>query len=177
MPRRSSGFSRAPRRKKSWEAGPGQLAVQSAIAANGSSLVVSGAQATVDGLTLLRLRGTLTLTLQIITSAIDGFAGAFGIGIVTLPAFTAGEASVPTPITEQDWDGWLYWTAFSMKGNAAGIGDAANAVNAQQIIDVDTKAMRKLRLNDVIYGAIEVAETGTAQLGWHFDSRALIALS
>ena len=42
------------------------------------------------------------------TSALDGFNGAFGIGLVTRQALAVGVSAVPTPLDEEDWDGWLY---------------------------------------------------------------------
>jgi len=175
----SNGFRRGRRsssvpakRQKSWELGPGQLGVQTAISTSSQSVFTAGSAATQDGLTLLRLRGQLTLTMSVAASALVGFSGAFGIGIVTAQAFAVGISAIPTPIIEQDWDGWLYWSAFALFASS-GVG------NERLVLDepVDTKAMRKMREGDTIYAAIEVQEVSTAVMTPHFDSRILIALS
>jgi len=135
-----------------------------------------------DGVTLIRTRGRLQLYLEAATSGRDGFSGAFGIGVATTAAVVAGAASVPTPITEQDWEGWLFWTAIQLHAGDPITGDAvvdADLVNVQtavQIVDIDSKAMRKLGEDMTIYGALEVTEVGTATLDWSVDSRMLFKL-
>ncbi len=94
MANRSRVMVRAPRRRKGWDAGPGQLAVQSNVTAIGSVLFSAGTVALQDGLTLLRLRGMLTFILNSVSAAPSGFTGAFGIGIVKNPAFTIGVTAV-----------------------------------------------------------------------------------
>ncbi len=174
---RGSFRGRAPsRRKKSWGAGPGQLAPQTAITASGAILASAALQALSDGLTVIRTRGMLELYVQ--TNVADaGYTGAFGIGIATLSAVVAGAASVPTPITEQDWDGWMFWQSFSLKTIDQTAGDLGlNAVADMLRIPIDSKAMRKVSADESMYAAIEVEEVGTSTLRWHLDSRILIAL-
>jgi hypothetical protein len=105
-----------------------------------------------------------------------GFSGAFGIGITTADAFGIGVTAVPTPLTERDWDGWLFWHAWNLKTVTATIADGVNAVGAFQRIEVDTKAMRKQDENMLIYGCMEGTEVGNAVLNWNFDSRLLVLL-
>ena len=183
---RQRGFPlahRSRRRTSAWEEGVGGVAVQAQITASGTTLVTSALAAAVDGLTLVRTRGRLQLFLTAAGSPLDGFAGAFGIGLATAAAVTAGAASVPGPITEQDWDGWLYWTPLQIiavgiiDGSAATDSDNMNAVTAAKDIEVDSKAMRKLGLGDSLYGALELSETGVATLNWRFDSRMLFKLN
>ena len=178
MPR-SRGFpqvrSRSQRRKTGWVDGPGQTAAQTAISATGALLFASGISPTEDNFTLARLRGRLKLFLSAGTTVLSGFAGAFGIGIVNQPAFAIGVTAVPTPTTERSWDGWIYWTPFSLKvlnpitsvdGQFSGEGMVLD-------IEVDTKAMRKLTSESLIYAALEVEEVGAAVLQSQFDSRML----
>ena len=176
MADRSRGLSRVPRRRKGWEEGPGQLASQVALAATGSQIVVSGAQLVGDGNTLLRLRGALTMQLSVATGVFEGFVGAFGVGIVQAAAFAVGVTAVPTPIDEQDWDGWLFWMPFMVASITATLTDGANAGSVILRMPIDSRAMRKLDLDDVIYGVLQVQEIGAASLQWHFDSRVLLAL-
>ncbi len=164
----------SPRRKSGWSVGPGGTAVTS-VASSTAILVGGGIIATIDGLTAVRIRGHALFTLTSNTSAQDGFQGAFGIGIVELPAFTAGIGSVPTPITEQGSENWLYWTAVSLRGAAASSASLDGHGSIQRW-DVDTKAMRKTDTAQVVYAALEVVEVGTAAAQFWFDSRCLSLL-
>jgi hypothetical protein len=99
--------------------------------------------------------------------------GAFGIGITQLPAFTAGIASLPTPITEADDENWLFHTFFAVAPPAGGEtwGDSGSAMLR---VEVDSKAMRKMATDKALYAAVEVeAENGTIELAVYFDSRVL----
>ena len=79
---------------------------------SGSAFLGSGVTPVVSGLTLVRTRGQLFATLAVSSAAGDGYTGVWGIGKVTAAAFAAGLTAIPTPITEADWDGWLYWSTF-----------------------------------------------------------------
>ena len=173
------GRSSSPRRKTAWSQGPGQAGAQTELSSSSSVLAVAGAAVSLDGITQVRLRGEFMAYLNAATAQNDGFDCAFGIAVATLAAFSAGAASVPTPITEIGWDGWLYHKLFSLRAPAPMDSGAAvdldiqNAVTACLRIDVDSKAMRKARVDDVTYAVLQVVETGTAVLRWHFNSRIL----
>jgi len=170
--RSRSGFARGPRRKVSWEVGPGGGA---ATAVNGvtSAFIGSLSNTQIEGTTLARLRGRLKATLTTSSAAGDGLIGAFGIGIALQPATAAGIASVPTPITEPEWDGWLFWTPIQL---VQGDADFA-AGSAFADYEVDTKSMRKLTDQSSIYSCVEIeTEEGTATSEFWFDSRVLVML-
>ena len=173
----SRGLSRLPpRRKISWEDGPGGTGLQTQIASSVSLLVSTGTGILVDGLTLVRLRGQLTMSMAISSASGQSLTGAFGLAVIREEAFSdVGVTAVPTPITEQDWNGWIYWAPIQLisSGTAPAV-DSEPTTVMKQI--VDTKAMRKLDLGDVIYGAIEVVEGGVITVDWAFDSRILLKL-
>ena len=167
---------RGSRRKTSWELGPGDC-TETEFSATGAAFVGMALTPTVDGLTLVRLRGRLHVFLSVSAIPGTGFCGAFGIGIATVAAVTAGAASVPTPITEQGWDGWIYWTPIQVFNTGNTLSDGVNAIGATQIETVDSKAMRKLREEDAIYAAIEFSvEEGATTVETRFDSRILAML-
>ena len=187
---RGSGFrtnlARSQRRKTSWQIGP-----QSGV--DGASVQISASQATLlngvlfvseDGLTLVRTRGEFVAHLQLAAADGDGFHGAFGIAVATSAAVTAGVASVPTPLTEENWDGWLYHRYFGLfsggpiaAATATQQKEQVNATSAALRFEVDSKAMRKLEVDMAIYAAIEVVELGAAsQMRFAFNSRTLIKL-
>ena len=179
---RPRGFSRRnlvtrSRRETDWGLGPGSTDA-TPLAGSGSALLGTGISAAGDKLTVVRIRGELLMYLDLITAATDGFVGAFGIGKASLAAFTAGAASVPTPLTEEQWDGWMYHQYFALAGPIIGttannaIGNITGLSGAIRTV-IDVKAMRKLDASDVIYAAVEVVEKGTANMEVYFNSRAL----
>ena len=177
------GFSRrgqlvSQRRSTAWGVGPGQSAA-TAITATGATIIGAGAASTGDGQTVVRLRGELLIWLSLAAASGDGYEGAFGVGIVHNPAFTAGVASVPTPITEVADENWLYHRFFFVKAPelfATGAEPAGRAGVGMFSAEVDSKAMRKFDSDMILYAAVEVAEVGTATLQVQFDSRVLVKL-
>ena len=111
----------------------------------------------------------------------DGFHGAFGIAKATAAAVLAGVLSVPNPITEEAWDGWLYHRYFAVMAPgpiAAATAAQETLQNAGNIaslrLEVDSKAMRKQDIDEAFYACIEVVEHGTATAEWLFNSRLLV---
>ena len=159
------------RRLTAWDEGPGDSATDT-LTGSGNSVLGSGAQPVVEGLTLVRVRGHFGLTLNAATAVGDGYTGALGICLVTNSAFAAGITSLPTPLTELSWDGWLYHTFFDIR---AGL-DVALQSNITRQIEVDSKAMRKVPVDMTIAAILEVVEQGTAQIEVTFNSRILVKL-
>ena len=178
MARRFTGsrpMVRGPKRLTQWGQGPGGAASTS-FASSTASLLGSGIAFGASG-TVVRIRGHFSAFLESFTSAGDGFHGAVGIGLVSAAAFAAGIASVPTPITESAWDGWLWHNFFDCFGAlAAGSTNVGVHGNSGVSIDIDTKAMRKVSDEMTIFAAAEVAESGTAIMNAHLDSRLLLKL-
>ena len=177
MARRS--FQRSPRglstrRQTSWFQGP-QNSAGTQLTGSGSTLLGNGATATEDGLTLVRSRGILTFMLTAATAASDGFHGAFGLAIVTTPAFQAGVASLPSPVTEIDWDGWLYHQFFKAQAPSAFTANGTGPWVYQ--FQIDSKAMRKFGEQQTMFGLVEVTEVGTSSMLVSFDTRILIKLT
>ena len=172
MARGRSFTARAPRRKTQWFGGPGSTAV-TAVTASGSQLlgVAVSAAAGQEDHTLIRTRGILDIVMTSATSGGDGFFGAVGIGLVTTPAIVAGVASVPTPISEVEWDGWLWHSFFSVH---ASIGGAFNNPSSAFRMEIDSKAMRKLEGTQMsLYAAIEVVEIGASAISVFLNTRTL----
>ena len=173
---RSRG-SRAPYRGRStgiardWSFGPGTGGITSLIAP-GSAILGAGVSATASEITVMRTRGICTTAIKNVGAAdADGMTGAVGIGKCTLAAFTAGIGSVPTPLTEVGWDGWLWHSFFAVFDN-----DVSRAPSDLifQCFAIDSKAMRKIDSDEVIYAAVEVGtEIGTVTLDVHLDTRIL----
>ncbi len=167
------------RRKTTWGLAPGSTAPV-ATTTPGSVFIGAAIAFSVDGITVVRIRGRFKAWLNLATAAQDGFAGAFGIGIASAAAVTAGIASVPTPLSDQSGENWLYWSAFSIKSPKAFAADTVpvgEVLSANHDEVVDSKAMRKVGTEQVIYTCFEVVEVGTAGMQAYFDGRMLIKLA
>ena len=169
-PSRSLRSSGANRRKVSWSLGPvGHFAVSG----NSTALFVTGAAAGLDDLTVVRVRGMVQVELNSVAAALDGFQRiGFGICNVTENAFGAGVGSVPAPLDDIGWDGWLWhWSGVLITASATLTN--AEGVSSRTII-IDNKAMRKTHLSDVLVGVGQFSgEVGTAVVGVHMETRIL----
>ena len=165
------GRDRSQRRGTSWEPSVGGTAA-TRFTASSAAFIGSALVPTSTGLTLLRTRGMLSAVMVLSAAAGEGYQGAFGIGLATLDAVTAGIGSVPTPIAQQSNENWLYWSTFSLH-----VGDELHTRVPPLIEVVDSKAMRKFDDGMAFYAALEVVEIGAATMDVFFDGRMLFALS
>ena len=176
MARSRSGFhSRGTvRRKSSWQVGPGDSTPL--VFSTSSEDAYSGLNIIADGITLVRTRGSFSAFLTGATASGDGFHCALGIGIVSSQVFGQGVLSMPHPIEQVSWDGWLYHRFFDLHmGDSIGGGGSNQACGVAQF-EVDSKAMRKVAVNEVIFAMVEVIENTTATMECYFDSRLLFKL-
>ena len=166
---------RGNRRLTDWAAGP--FSAPQDLSAAGPSLWDTAQSPLIPGLTVVRVRGEFTIVLNAITTVGDGFNNfAVGIGVASLAAFTAGVASLPTPLTEIEWPGWLW---HSSHGELQGMSITESGQSPLEALRgvIDSKAMRKLRTDEVIFGAIEMGtEVGTAVASFSARTRMLVKL-
>ena len=144
---------------RSWEAGFTEIFSlgTTAIQLGGTALTSSAGRATI-----LRQHGLFSIHLTQGAAANDGFRGAIGIGIVQDEAFQAGVGSVPDPLTEIDWKGWMYHQFFDVRAGSATESDWLGGPSCYQKNEIDVKAMRKLDEQDDLIVVINTIETGTA---------------
>ena len=168
--RRTGGSNR---RIPEWFAGPGTNDAIQTVTGAGTILWALGQEATTV-LTTVRIRGEISLWLPLVTTVGDGFSAYYlGIGIASFDAFSAGIASLPTPQGDRDWGGWLWFHA-----GAAIVGNETTELFRGPMsavrIQIDTKAMRKMSANEIIFGAISlVNEVGAAELDFVASTRML----
>jgi len=175
---RSLSSRPSSRRLTDWGNGPGGTA-PTPVSTPVATILGAFVFALHPGFTVVRIRGEFAAHLGLATASEDGFAGAFGIGIASLAAVTAGGGSVPTPITEAVSDNWLYHRFFDIKAGFPFAAGADPAGNREAFIrfEVDSKAMRKFPPDTAIYASLEVVEVGTANMEVAFNSRMLVKLS
>ena len=166
--------ARSPKRLTQWGLGPGST-VATSLSGSSSSLLGGGIEFGSAG-TVVRIRGWISVFLTSYTSAGNGFHCAAAIGLVAKPAFDVGIASLPTPITDAAWDGWMWHTYFDVHGAlAAGSANTGNQ-NGGFDMAVDTKAMRKVSDEMIIFAAIQGVELGTAVLDTYLETWLLLKL-
>ena len=174
---RPRGFPHRSRsqRKTEWIVGPNM--VDGSLSATGKLLFTNGVIITGGKVTIVRTRGLVSLYNNSASVVGAGFKGAVGIGVVTALAFTAGAGSMPGPLTDVGWDGWLWHDFFDVRSITATIGDGVNAVSTVQRLPVDSKAMRIVEAVDqIIFGMVEVTEQTSANLEIQADTRMLVKL-
>ena len=169
----------ASRRKTDWSEGPFST-IQSLAVGNVATQFTSGQQATQPGLTIVRIRGEFAWSIVAAASANDGFdALAIGICVITENQNSVGVTSIPHPLADMEWDGWMYHRLVT--GLKALVVDTAeqwgNAGSAQGRVEIDTKAMRKLTETDLVVGVVETGvEVGAATIHFHCRTRMLAKL-
>ena len=170
----NQSLSRRPRRKTAWGVGPDTIA--DVFSSTSTQTWDTGiALANEEQATIVRIHGFVQLFLTASDAAASGFAVAMGFGIVTAEAFAAGVASMPSPLTDANWDGWMWHKFVQVRSIAAAAADF-NGLASVQNIDIDVKAMRILQSDNTLFGATEVVETGTATLQVNADTRLLLLL-
>jgi len=126
---------------------------------------------------MIRIRGEFTAWITLATTVGDGFTELVaGIGIVSADAFATGVAAVPNPAGDPDWGGWLWYHAggplVSLETTEVGRGPLS-AIR----IPIDTKAMRKMSPNEVLFGSLSTGtEIGTAAMDFLMNTRVLAKL-
>ena len=88
--------------------------------------------------------------------------GAFGIAVVSAQAAAIGVTAIPTPVTEGGSDLFLAHRYYAHTG----VGLNASAVNtaSQTLVEVDSKAMRKVNEDQDIVVVAEFDSAGSGQL-------------
>ena len=168
--------TRSAKRLMTWNAGPHSTAVQSFSAAVNTIWFLG--QVAGEPLTLIRVRGSIGMWLEVVGSIGDGFTRvSVGIGIVTTDAFSTGVGAMPGLISDPNWGGWLYYQALGpFIGLSVTEGDNTSEL-AQVRVPIDTKAMRKIKPNETIFGMVSAsAEVGAATMSFVADTRMLVKL-
>ncbi len=171
-----SRFPSRPRRQTTWNEGP--FGVLSA-STSASAIFPTAHQAVDDGLTLVRVRGELSLGLTALSGALEGYSRvAAGLCIVSENAAGVGATAIPSPVDDMAWDGWLwFWTGAMWTPGAAGDLDGSEGTRARTI-PIDGKAMRKWKTSDVLLAVIQADdEVGTAVLGARLNTRILVKIA
>ena len=143
---------RAVKRRTHWS----EMFGEATFTASGPKLLASSLVGH-EGETLVRARGIGSLNLLTASAVGDGYVGAIGVAKVTTAAVTAGVGSIPTPVTEASWDGWLLHRFFNCR-RSLGVGGPGEHV----LMELDSKAMRKVNEDESIVVVAEGTLIGTS---------------
>ena len=145
------------RRKTAWLDGPSGNAQLTTPSVAIFTFVIS---ALLPGLTLIRVRGDLN-TFQQDTSGADNLQGferiGVGLCIQAEQAVAAGATALPRPLTDIDWDGWLWHSVFSCVARGLQVVPNNQGPASNRIV-IDGKAMRKWKETDLMIAMIETTD-------------------
>ena len=134
----------------------GASTVATGIGSIGLALVVPAA-------TLVRTRGLYSLAVVASGTINQLIRCVMGVHVVSLEAFNAGLASLPTPLQDIERP-WVVWQANSIYADVTG-GASANAYGSARLASLDSRGMRKMKVNEVLAVTFEAeqlsATTGT----------------
>ena len=166
---------RSPRRLTDWIGGSSAVPSEEVAVSGQSAVLLSSfdtrvAAAPQAPFTIVRIRGHLTV-MPTVTSTSVQIRGAYGICIVNGEAFDAGIASVISPWSESFDDRWMYHVFF----NVSFVFNANGPADAHYNEPIDSKAMRKMEIGDVLIAVIENASSNGCSVQQNF--RTLVKLS
>ena len=173
--RRGSPVRSLSRRATKWGLGPQEA--DGSTAATGQQLWSSAvALTTTPAATIVRIRGNAVIHLKTATAAGDGFRYGLGLGLVTAEAFAVGATAISGPLSEGEWDGWIWHRFGAVQFVIATIADGVNAATVVDRFVIDSKVMRKWTDGMLLVGMTETTELGTASMEAQIDSRVLVKL-
>jgi len=109
--------------------------------------------------TILRARGFVQASFDATQQVGDRMRVTWGLGIVSTDAATLGATAVPDPAGEPEYP-WLWWGSMLLRSElAAGVN--AWGLSAQRL-EVDTKAMRRVKPGQSLVWVMEAASTAGA---------------
>ena len=117
------------------------------------SFLVSGASnAALVGSTVIRTRGYWSIKSDQFATSED-FMVAMGFGVVSSAARALGVTAVPSPIIEEQWDGWF---VYEILDGAFTFGDATGFTSPSVMsAKFDSKAQRKLEDENAVVIVLE----------------------
>ena len=152
---RGRGSLPAPQRSMIWSDILVRAAGSGVSTKSTGSLDALGVSA--SGVTLIRSRGRCVLNMDA-GAAADVLIAGVGLGIFSSDAFTAGAASLPGPLTDADYN-WV-WIVTAPMGVALSGTQGPENITENLNIEIDSKAMRKLKPNQTMGFVAEAIQQG-----------------
>jgi len=108
-------------------------------------------------ITVLRSRGYVQAAFDETVQAGDTMLLTFGLGIVSTDAANLGATALPDPGSDVAYP-WLWWGEMFLEAFAADVATLHAWGSTNQRLEVDTKAMRRARLDQSLIWVIEAAQ-------------------
>ena len=149
--RRLHGFVRPPKKTVMWIGSTPQTAPISIPAASAVLvLVLSAGALALRPFTIMRSRGIILVHTDQIAGSEEPF-GIYGDIVVSDSAAAAGIGSIPTPNTEAE----AAWLVYVPLATTIRFGDATGFSNVSNVFEYDSKAMRKVGIDDELVGVCQ----------------------
>jgi len=116
-----------------------------------------GSIAFLEPATILRVRGHVMAAFDESKQVGDEILVTFGLGIISSDAFAAGPTAFPDPAGDIEYP-WLWWGQMSLESYVT-TNDEEAWGTSRQILQVDSKAMRKVKPSESL---VWVVQTGGA---------------
>ncbi len=132
----------------------------------------------INSQTVLRCRGFVSAQFDATVQVGDIMLLTFGICVVSQDAQAVGATAMPDPFDDASWPGWLWFQLGALHTPIKAITTGAGDPNFPfwQRVDIDTKSMRKLRQNEVLFMNVQVGETAAATMDIRGATRVLAML-
>ena len=161
--RRAAG-SQAPQRQIANDGFDGTATITFGGSTVGTAQGSVGFQVLVPALTLVRTRGIFSAVVTVAGASTAIIQGAMGIIVASGESFAAGLVSLSTPMDDIE-RAWVVWQPFSVYADVGGAITEAAGTAAFSREAVDSRGMRKMKVNDVLSVVFEatqlVGTTGT----------------
>ncbi len=157
MARRNSRFRGVPppQRQIANDGFVGTGIITFGAVSTGTAVGSNGFQIVVPAITLVRSRGSINVSLLSSGAADNSMNGALGMKISSLEAFGVGLTALDTPLSDVEGD-WVVYEPFSVFASATTVGE--DATPSYWSHTWDSKGMRKLKANDVLYVTVEATQ-------------------
>ena len=109
--------------------------------------------------TILRCRGYVTASMDSTKQAGDEMTCTFGLGIFSSDAFALGATAMPEPSSDAVYP-WLWWAQMHLHAEITGGTEAWGLT--QQILQVDSKAMRRVKPSQTLGWVVQFADAAGA---------------
>ena len=110
--------------------------------------------------TILRCRGFVQAHFDATAQVSDAISLTFGLGLVSSDAATLGATAMPDPGGNADYP-WLWWGSMRLRSELAA-GPSGGFGIAAQRLEIDTKAMRRVKPEMSLVMVVEVASASGA---------------
>jgi len=125
-----------------------------------ATTVLGGSLSTLVPFTMVRMRGYVQAHFDATKQLDDRIVLTFGFGLFSTDAVTLGATALPDPSDEKEFP-WLWWNQMALESEISAAGEGTWGMNAQRI-DVDSKAMRKVKPGQSLAWVVQATDLAGA---------------